>query len=91
MHQSSTRNSRSRKEVPDMEHIVLSILLIAVFVCTDLLPLMRDKNSEKKAVWFAIPVYAAALLINILVGLGVSVYSDPAVVAFLDSLMKSKG
>jgi flagellar biosynthesis protein FliQ len=52
---------------------------------------MRDKNSEKKAVWFAIPVYVAALLINILVGLGVSVYLDPAVVAFLDSLMKSKG
>ena len=74
-----------------MEHIILSVLLIAVLVCTDLLPLMRDKNSEKKAVWFAIPVYAAALLINILIGLGVSVYSDPAVAAFLDSFIKSKG
>ncbi len=73
-----------------MEHIVLSALLIGFFVVTDLLPLMRDKNNEKKAVWFSIPAYAVALLINILVGLGVQMQMDPPVAAFLDSLFQRK-
>lgn len=73
-----------------MEHIVLSALLIAFFVFTDLLPLMRDKNNEKKAVWFSIPVYAAAFLINILIGLGVKMEMDPPIAAFLDSLFQIK-
>lgn len=73
-----------------MEHIVLSAMLIAFFVFTDLIPLMRDKNNEKKAVWFSIPAYAAALFINILVGLGIQIQMDPPVAAFLDSLFNLK-
>lgn len=74
-----------------MEQIALSVLLTAFFVVTDLVPLLRDKGHEKKAVWFSIPVYAAALLINILVGLGVQIALDPPVAAFLNSLIKING
>ncbi len=74
-----------------MEQIIFSVLLTAFFVLTDLLPLLRDKEREKKAVWFSIPVYAVALLINILIGLGVRMTSDPWVAAFLDSLIKING
>ena len=71
-----------------MQNIFLSVLLTAFFVFTDLLPLLRDNQREKKAVWFSIPVYAVALLINVLNGLGVQMASDPLVSAFLDSLIK---
>lgn len=72
-----------------MEHIFLSVLLTVFFVVTDLLPLLKSKDHERKAVWFSIPVYAVALLINVLVGLGVEMTSDKAVAAFLDSIIKN--
>ena len=72
-----------------MENVFISVLLTVFFVFTDLLPLLRDKNREKKAVWFSIPVYVVALLINILSGLGVQMTSDPAVATFLDSIIKN--
>ena len=72
-----------------MQNVFISVLLTVFFVLTDLLPLLRDKNREKKAVWFSIPVYAIALLINVLAGLGIRITSDPVVSAFLDSLIKN--
>lgn len=73
-----------------MEHILLSVLLIGFFVVTDLIPMFRDENREKKAAWFAVPVYTAALVINVLIGLGVQMEMDPAVAAFLGSLFGMK-
>lgn len=72
-----------------MQNVFISLLLTVFFVFTDLLPLLRDKNHEKKAIWFSIPVYAIALLINVLAGFGVSMTSDPVVAAFLDSFIKN--
>lgn len=72
-----------------MEHIIFSVLLVAFFVVTDLLPLLKGADHEKKAAVFSVAVYAAALLINILIGLGVKIETDPSVAAFLDSLIKT--
>jgi hypothetical protein len=74
-----------------MEHIVFSVLLVGALILTDLVPLMREKDHEKKAVWFAVPTYAMCLLINILVGCGVKITVEPAIIAFLNSLLKIKG
>lgn len=74
-----------------MEHIIYSAIMIGFFVLTDLLPHMKDPNNDKKLKWFAIPAYAAALVINVLVGLGVPMASDPAVMSFLDFLTKGRG
>lgn len=74
-----------------MQHIIYSTMLIIFFVFTDLLPHIRDADNDKKLKWFAIPAYAAALVINVLVGLGVKMYTDPAVMLFLDFLLKRKG
>lgn len=74
-----------------MEHIIYSTMLIIFFVFTDLLPHIKDADNDKKLKWFAIPAYAAALVINVLVGLGVPIASDPVVMSFIDFLTKRKG
>jgi heme A synthase len=74
-----------------MQHIIYSVLLIVYFVFSDLLPHLRDPDNDKHLKWIAIPAYTAALVINVLVGLGIEMHLDPTVMSFFDSLLKGKG
>ena len=56
-----------------MQHILISTALVLILVCTDLVPMLRRK--DKKALWFAVPAYIFAQVINILVGLDINVPS----------------
>lgn len=72
-----------------MEHILVSGALILILVCTDLVPMLKKK--EKKGLWFAVPAYALALVINILVGLEVDVPSpNQFVIAAIQAMFHMK-
>ena len=72
-----------------MQHIIISLSLILVLVFTDLVPLFKRK--EKLALWFAVPSYAFALVLGILVGLDVNVISpNQIVITLIQHLFKMK-
>lgn len=71
-----------------MQHILISALLILILVIADLVPLLKRKDREKQSVWFAIPAYSLALVINILVGLEVKIaVVAKSIMEFINSFM----
>lgn len=71
-----------------MQQALITILLTAVLVCGDLVPLLRDKSREQRAVWFALPVYAVSLAIMLAFAFGVKMNLEPALAAFLRSVLR---
>ena len=79
----------SRKDMNNMQSILISLLLILILVFTDLVPMFKKK--EKQALWFTIPSFVIALAIYILNGLNLP-YTSPIqmIILFMQSTLKIK-
>jgi hypothetical protein len=72
-----------------MEYITIFLFLFLFLVLADLIPLIKKK--DKKVLWFSVPVYAAALLVNIMVGLGFRFVSpNDVIMELIGSILKLK-
>ncbi|WP_312693741.1 hypothetical protein [Caproiciproducens sp.] len=51
-----------------MDSMIVFIFLYAVLICTDLIPLIKEK--DKKVLFFSVPVYLLTLTVNIMQSFG---------------------
>lgn len=71
-----------------MEHFLIALLLTLILVLWDLIPLLKNKKQEKKAVCFSVVVYAVSLLLNILIGAGVPITLGQDLATLFSSVLK---
>ncbi|HEX3017266.1 MAG TPA: hypothetical protein VHP31_05360 [Caproicibacter sp.] len=65
-----------------MLYIAIFMVFYISLVFTDLVPMIREK--KKKYLWFSIPAYAVALVVNIMIGLN---FRFTSITAILERFM----
>lgn len=75
----------------NINHVLISLLMMAIFVAADLVPQLRNRDREKPAVWFAACVYALALAIDLMLGFGVQFDLEEAVLQAFQPLFHFLG